>query len=248
MQKINKILFKNNKNKLIKNKQIKKDILVKIKLLRQYGINLKVIDEISYFKLCIIYNSFKQKLLIENNYDQARTINLDLWSIIDYKEKNMLTLKQREIDHIELKTFKYDNKFICIAFFDELFNSLYLNEPAIFELKQFSSLYNQFKDHLINIDYYGLLPYRSGFLDDNIVYSTDDYICIYNDLVKKIYFIDINLNISELPLDKELCGFKLENELFDSFFRKNKELFLNCAKESQLLSNKTKIELSKAKL
>ena len=247
MKKIYKILRKSNKNKLLKNKIIKRKIKSLISKLNTFNIKYKVNNELDYYQLCIFNNSLKQKRILENNYDLTRSNNLDMWNLIDNKQKNMFALKQREDSNIKLNCFMYNDKVITITFFDELFNSLYYKEPSIFELKQFNSLYNKFDTNIIDKYYYGFLPYISGFIDEEIIYNTDDYICIYNNYVKKIYIIYSDLRIEELALNKKLKEFNLEKDLLLAFINKDVETFLLLVKDSKLFSDKTKKKLNKVK-
>lgn len=247
MKKINKILNKSNRKKLIKNKEIKKKIKIILIVLNKYNISYKVNSDIDYYKLCIFYNSLIQKQKLENIYDETRSNNLDMWNLLDNKEKNMLVLKERETNNFKLKGFIYNDKPITITFFDELFNALYYNEPSILELKQFNILYKDFKNNIIDNNYYGFNPYINGFIDEEIIYKEEDYICIYNNLINKIQIIFKDLSIKELPLNKDLKEFVLDKELLLAYINNDSTLFLELSKNSVVLSDKTKKKLSKVK-
>lgn len=125
---------------------------------------LKYPDNLKYtFKLLLVQNSIQQKDAFEQSFEAFRNRHLDMWDNISFNERNKLFQMDFEDIRVNLHHFMYGEERIYIPVFDILFNNLYDRETAILELPQYFKLQSQFKDEMIDVVKYGILPYQSGF-------------------------------------------------------------------------------------
>ena len=161
----------------------------------------------------------------------------------------MISLKNDELKN-DLHYFKSNNgKYIWIAFFDELLNALYDKELAILELPQYFKLYRNFKDRTINIEQYGLEPYKQAYIDIHVIKRFDDSVIFYYANTKSLYQINASKKFRRFALSKaigKLVPLKEELEIIAQAMFVEQELeAIEFLMNSTLIEDKTKKHLGK---
>jgi len=249
---INEILLKGNKIDVYSNKATK-DIIDQIKLkFNQYKIERKFKTELDFFIGLIELESLKNKESFEKCFEDARTELFDYWDNLSYQERNRLVLLQTNVLKNNSHFFKFNNKPIWIAFFDELLNSLYSNEIAILELPQYFKLYRQFSDRLISVKEYGLHPFINEFIPIVNLINNEESIVFYYQLTKSLYYLNRNFVLIRYPLSKEFCQVQpLKDDLkviANSIITQDESVIIDTFINSLLISEKVKKMLQKFKL
>ncbi len=245
------ILFKGNKIDVYANKATKEVIeLVKSKFIK-YKININFKTELDYFNGLISLQSLFNKEALEQCFEDSRRDLYDYWDNLSYQERNRLILLQTSVVKNESRFFRYNNKPIWIAFFDELLNALYHSEIAILELPQYFKLYRNFADRMININQYGLQPFIDEFIPIINLANNDDSIVFYYHLTKSLYYLNDKFVLIRYPLSKELCQVQPLKEdlkpLAQSIILQDSSMILDAFIDSNLIHEKIKKSLVKFK-
>lgn len=248
---INEILLKGNKIDIYSNKATKDIIdLIKSKFNR-YKIERKLKTELDFFIGLIELESLKNKESFEKCFEDARTELFDYWDNLSYQERNRLVLLQTNVLKNDSHFFKFNNKPIWIAFFDELLNSLYNNEIAILELPQYFKLYRQFSDRMISVKEYGLCPFTNEFIPIVNLLNNDNSIVFYYHLTKSLYYLNNDFKLIRYPLSKELCQVQpLKDDLkviANSILTQEESIIIDSLINSLLINDKVKKQLQKYK-
>lgn len=248
---INEILLKGNKIDIYSNKATKDIIdLIKSKFNR-YKIERKLKTELDFFIGLIELESLKNKESFEKCFEDARTELFDYWDNLSYQERNRLVLLQTNVLKNDSHFFKFNNKPIWIAFFDELLNSLYNNEIAILELPQYFKLYRQFSDRMISVKEYGLCPFINEFIPIVNLLNNDNSIVFYYHLTKSLYYLNNDFKLVRYPLSKELCQVQpLKDDLkviANSILTQDESIIIDSLINSLLINDKVKKQLQKYK-
>jgi len=249
---INEILLKGNKIDIYSNKTTK-EIIDQIKFkFNKYKVERKLKTDLDFFIGLIELESLKNKESFEKCFEDARTELFDYWDNLSYQERNRLVLLQTNVLKNNSHFFKFNNKPIWIAFFNELLNSLYSNEIAILELPQYFKLYRQFSDRIISVKEYGLQPFISEFIPVTNLIHNEDSIVFYYHLTKSIYYLNSDFNLIRYPLSKESCQVQpLKDDLkiiANCIIIQDQTMILNVFIDSMLISDKVKKQLQKYKL
>jgi hypothetical protein len=249
---INEILLKGNKIDIYSNKATKDIVeLIKSKF-SKYKIERKLKNELDYFIGLIELESLINKESFEKCFEEARTELFDYWDNLSYQERNRLVLLQTNVLKNNSHFFKYNNKPIWIAFFDELLNSLYNNEIAILELPQYFKLYRQFTDRMISVKDYGLQPFLNEYIPIiNLVHNNEAMVFYYH-LTKSIYYINSEYKLIRYALSKDLCQVQpLKDDLkliATSILSQEPMQIIDSLLSSILINEKVKKHLLKYKL
>lgn len=248
---INEILLKGNKIDIYSNKATKDIIdLIKSKFNR-YKIERKLKTELDFFIGLIELESLKNKESFEKCFEDARTELFDYWDNLSYQERNRLVLLQTNVLKNDSHFFKFNNKPIWIAFFDELLNSLYNNEIGILELPQYFKLYRQFSDRMISVKEYGLCPFINEFIPIVNLLNNDNSIVFYYHLTKSLYYLNNDFKLVRYPLSKELCQVQpLKDDLkviANSILTQDESIIIDSLINSLLINDKVKKQLQKYK-
>lgn len=248
---INEILLKGNKIDIYSNKATKDIIdLIKSKFNR-YKIERKLKTELDFFIGLIELESLKNKESFEKCFEDARTELFDYWDNLSYQERNRLVLLQTNVLKNDSHFFKFNNKPIWIAFFDELLNSLYNNEIGILELPQYFKLYRQFSDRMISVKVYGLCPFINEFIPIVNLLNNDNSIVFYYHLTKSLYYLNNDFKLVRYPLSKELCQVQpLKDDLkviANSILTQDESIIIDSLINSLLINDKVKKQLQKYK-
>jgi len=246
---MNDILHKGNKIDIYSNKLLKENLeLIKSKF-GKYKIERSLKSEIDYFIALIELQSLINKEAFEKCFEDARTDLFDYWDNLSFQERNRLILLQTNKLKNESQFFKFNNKPIWIAFFDELLNALYHSEIAILELPQYFRLYKQFQDRMISIKVYGITPFIDEFIPITVLAQNDYSLVFYYHLTRSLYFIDNDYNLKRYSLCKDLCQIQpLKDDLkiiANSILTQNTDDILDTMIQSDLINLKVKKMLEK---
>ena len=248
---MNEILHKGNKIDIYSSKLLK-DNLDSIKSsFGKYKIERKLKNELDYFIALIELQSLINKESFEKCFEDSRRELFDYWDNLSFQERNRLILLQTNNVKNESRFFRFNNKPIWIAFFDDLLNSLYHSEIAILELPQYFKLYKQFQERMISVKEYGLTPFIDEFIPITVLAQNENSLVFYYQLTRSLYYIDQEFNLKRYSLCKDLCQIQpLKDDLrplVESILTQDIELMLETFLKSELINEKVKKMLTKYK-
>lgn len=248
---MNEILHKGNKIDIYSSKLLK-DNLDSIKSsFGKYKIERKLKNELDYFIALIELQSLINKESFEKCFEDSRRELFDYWDNLSFQERNRLILLQTNNVKNESRFFRFNNKPIWIAFFDDLLNSLYHSEIAILELPQYFKLYKQFQERMIPVKEYGLTPFIDEFIPITVLAHNENSLVFYYQLTRSLYYIDQEFNLKRYSLCKDLCQIQpLKDDLrplAESILTQDIELMLESFLKSELINEKVKKLLTKYK-
>lgn len=247
MIKILKILYAYNKISIHENK-VKANRKKMIEFAKDFQIKSKINNELEYFQSKIVHQSLLNKLAFEQVFEDERHALLEMWDNLSYQERNQLiNIKLNEIKNAYPFIKTENQKIIWIVFFDELLNSLYHKDIAILELPQYFKLYRQFKDKMINVNVYGLLPYQQKFIDVSVVDSSQDKVWFYSSEFRSLFMLSTDFKLTRISLSKiktEVHPLKKDLFAIAKAFD-DPECFLESLVNSPLIHEKAKVKLKK---
>lgn len=244
------ILLKSNKIDVYKDRNTKQIVANMRQAFAMHKLDVKMKSESDFFNALIFHEGLLNKSRMEACFEDARRDLFDYWDNLSYQERNrLISLKNDELKN-DLRYFKNENgKYIWIAFFDELLNALYDKELAILELPQYFKLYRNFKERTINIDQYGLEPYKQAYIDIHVIKRFDDAVIFYYANTKSLYQVDNTKKMRRYALSKsigKLIPLKEELEIIAQAMLAEHELeAIDYLLSSTLIDDKTKKQLSK---
>ena len=244
------ILLKANKIDVYKDRSTKQVLAQMKQAFSLYKLDVKMKSESDFFDALIYHEGLLNKSRMEACFEDARRDLFDYWDNLSYQERNrLISLKNDELKN-DLHYFISNNgKYIWIAFFDELLNALYDKELAILELPQYFKLYRNFKDRTINIEQYGLEPYKQAYIDIHVIKRFDDSVIFYYANTKSLYQINTSKKIRRFALSKaigKLVPLKEELEIIAQAMLAEQELeAIEFLMNSTLIEDKTKKHLGK---
>lgn len=215
-----------------------------------YGIQVLVHNELDYFETSIAYQGLLNKQAFENVFQQQWNQLSDLWNHLSYQEKNKLIQIELTTIKNELPYFIVESgKVIWIPFFNELLNTLYHSDLAIFELEQYFKLFKNFSSTMEVRSFYGFHPYTSRFIDVTPLDVIEDTLYFYDQDFKSIFKLDSQHHLTRLPLNKEACSIHpLKKDLLDlakAFHSNDWVLLAQMCLNSELIDSKVKVKIGK---
>lgn len=244
------ILLKANKIDVYKDRSTKQVLAHMKQAFSLYKLDVKMKSEIDFFDALIYHEALINKSRMEACFEDARRDLFDYWDNLSYQERNrLISLKNEELKN-DLRYFKSETgRNIWIAFFDELLNALYDKELAILELPQYFKLYRNFKDRTINIEQYGIEPYKQEYIDIHVIKRFDDSVIFYYANTKSLYKVDASKKLKRFSLSKtigKLVPLKEELEIIAQAMMTENELeAMDYLLQSTLIDDKTKNQLTK---
>jgi hypothetical protein len=244
------ILLKANKIDVYKDRSTKQVLAHMKQAFSLYKLDVKMKSEIDFFDALIYHEALINKSRMEACFEDARRDLFDYWDNLSYQERNrLISLKNDELKN-DLHYFKSSNgSYIWIAFFDELLNALYDKELAILELPQYFKLYRNFKDRTINIEQYGLEPYKQAYIEIHVIKRYDESVIFYYSNTKSLYQINAARKLRRFALSKsigKLIPLKEELEIIAQAMLEEHELeAIEYLLRSTLIEDKTKKQLIK---
>ena len=248
---MNEILHKGNKIDIYSSKLLKENLETIRSSFGKYKIEKKLKTELDYFIALIELQSLINKESFEKCFEDSRRELFDYWDNLSFQERNRLVLLQTNNVKNENRFFRFNNKPIWIAFFDELLNSLYHSEIAILELPQYFKLYKQFQDRMISVKDYGLTPFMDEFIPITVLIQNEKSLVFYYQITRSLYYIDQNFNLKRYSLCKDLCQIHpLKDDLKPlalSILTQDNEQIIESFLNSELINEKIKKMLVKLK-
>lgn len=202
MAKIEQILQKKYKDKLLKLAIHKKKLSKMQELLKEYRISCNPKDDVSYFQCEVLYESIYNKKRLEDCFLESFVEMQDFWEGLDYKERNHLVHVDIDRKCNDLKYFMAQDQKIYMAVFDEHINHVYADEIVNLELKQYRQFTKDFKDS-IQVNLYGSLPYQYNFSSASWVADNEKGYCLYYSHLNRFYYIEQETCVRTLSLDPE---------------------------------------------
>jgi hypothetical protein len=248
---MNEILYKGNKIDVYSNKLTREQLDLAKSKFSKYKIEKKYKSELDYFFGLIELQSLLNKESFEKCFEESRTELFDYWGNLSYQERNRLILLQTNNIKNNSRFFRFNDKPIWIAFFDELLNALYHSEIAILELPQYFKLYRQFSDRMIQVDHYGLKPFIDEFIPIINLVHNDNAIVFYYHLTRSLYYLDSKYKLIRYPLCKDNCQVQPLKEdlrqIAHSILLQDDSLIIETFINSSLINDKIRKMLEKYK-
>lgn len=160
-------------------------------------LNLK--DNYDLLKLSVYETGLNNKQFFENSFNEIRLQNIDLWDNLTFTERNFILKCDLASAKVKRLSFKHEETPITVPFFDVLMNGLYDKETAILELPQFLKLYKDFHSRMIDIEMYGLKPYRANMAFARHIASVADKTVLYDDLSARFFVLE-NKTVQTYPI------------------------------------------------
>lgn len=190
---IQQFLCKYHKQSLIKedfNKQAKQ----KLSIVNQHEPIFAINNEMDVILLDVYYTSTQNKEALQKAFEDARNNVFDIWPNLNNTQKNHLLHVECQTTYDSLPSFVVNDTRIYVAFFDELFNSLFDKRPVVFELEQFFKLYKSYKESIIDIRVYKHFPFLAKFSDCHLIYQKDEKMMLYHPNAKVLFEVtDFNI-------------------------------------------------------
>jgi len=214
----------------------------------EYRLPFQVGDDFAYFRSRIFYRGILTKERFEQRFEDTRNQLIEMWETMTYQERNLLL--QLDLDPLKSEQPFLDtpNGKIWIPFFDDLLNSLYDHQIAIFELPQYFKLYRQFADKVLPLEERGLALWSAGFVDW-IDLCADDQRCVfYYQPTHSLYTLDDTFQLTAYPLSKKPIVEESYERLIGmgSALLANDEIkFIRELLDSKLVDTKTKVRIGR---
>lgn len=202
MTKIEQILNKKYKEKLLKISSYKKKLTKMQGFLKEYGIPCNPKDDMSYFYCEILYESIFNKKRLEECFLESFVEMQDFWQSLDYKERNHLVHVDIDRKCKDLKYLMAGEQKVYMPVFDEHINHIYADEIVNLELKQYRQFTKEFRTS-IQEGLYGELPYKNHFSSAEWIADSDKGYCLYFSKLNRFYLIENNKCVRVLSLDPQ---------------------------------------------
>ncbi len=192
---IQQFLNKYHKQSLIKD-NFSKEAKHKLSIVNQHELIFSVNNEMDAILLDVFYTSTVNKEALQKAFEDARNNVFDIWSNLNNTQKNHLLHVECQSVYESLPNFVVNDTRIYVAFFDELFNSLFDKRPVVFELEQFFKLYKTYKESVIDIRNYKYLPFMAKFSECHLINQKDEKMMLYHPKAKLLFEVT-NFNITK---------------------------------------------------
>lgn len=209
---IQQFLSKYHKQSLIKD-NFSKEAKHKLSVVNQHEPIFSINNEMDAILLDVYYTSTQNKEALQKAFEDARNNVFDIWPNLNNTQKNHLLHVECQSVYESLPSFVNHDTRIYVAFFDELFNSLFDKRPVVFELEQFFKLYKTYKDSVIDIKDYNHFPFMANFSECYLISQKDEKMMLYHPKAKvlfeitnfsitKRFALDIQANVSIESIEK----------------------------------------------
>ncbi|MGL5977417.1 MAG: hypothetical protein ACRCZJ_00220 [Erysipelotrichaceae bacterium] len=118
---------------------------------------------LDWIYLDVVEHAIEQKTTLEQWYREQYCLMQDYWKGLEYQERARLMRIAIQAQLHELACFEHEGTNIYIPILDERMNRLYVEESALFELKQYQRLFTDFQAQCVHANAYGLKPLFHGF-------------------------------------------------------------------------------------
>lgn len=250
MIKLLKLLNRSNGIKLSNASKLKSKIKTIKSAFLAYEIQIPIRTELEYFEASIAYQGLLNKQAFETVFHQQWNQLSDLWSHLSYQEKNkLIQIELTEIKNHHPFFIVESGKVIWIPFFNELLNTLYHSDLAIFELEQYFKLFKKFSTTMESRSFYGFYPYTSRFIDVTPLDVIENTLYFYDQEFKSIFKLDQQNHLTRMPLNKDACSIHpLKKDLMELAKAFHTNDWMQVAKaclDSDLIDSKIKAKIVK---
>ncbi|MBR3840918.1 MAG: hypothetical protein IKM20_07275 [Erysipelotrichales bacterium] len=161
--------------------------------------------ELDYIMMSTVFQSIVNKMQIENAYLLVKDSLVEFWGTLDYQERKRIVNIDMNKTYEELPHFMSlkDGKNVYITFLDSRMNEIYTEETVMFELKQYHSLFLNYKEFIQPFSVYDYDCFNGKFVPTICLCKENDTIILYNNTLAKFYVIKDKV-VSSYPLfDKD---------------------------------------------
>jgi len=206
----------------------------------------EVKDDFSYFRSRIIYRAIQNKEAFEQSFDKTRNQLFEMWDTLNFQERNRLM--NMELNQIKpgLPFMQGKEGKIWIPFFDDLLNSLYDHQIAIFELPQYFKLYKQFADKTIKIESRGIELWSAGFVEWINIAQDEKNLVFYYEPMHCLFRLTDTFELTAFPLNKTpeiKAGFENLQALGEAILADDEIRLIRGLLDSRLVDAKTKTRI-----
>lgn len=202
MTKVEQILQKKYKDKVLKLAAYKKKLSKMQSFLKEYGIPCNPKDDISYFRCEVLYESIFNKKRLEDCFLESFVEMQDFWQGLDYKERNHLVHVDIDRKCSDLKYLITGEQKVYMPVFDEHINHIYADEIVNLELKQYRLFTKDFRGYIQDGLYDGL-PYKNHFSSAEWIADSDKGYCLYFSKLNRFYLMEDGNCTGILSLDPQ---------------------------------------------
>ena len=193
---------------LLKYRTVRENISLMEETFRKYKIKQPVKNELDYYNACLIHQGILNKVAYEKIYEDNRYDLIDLWNTLDRNKKNFFVNKALDRYRPSMPYFVNGDDVFRMPMLEPLFNNLYEKELAIQELPQYLKFQNDFRNFIVDpFSEYFDLPYKSGFIKVDYVYSDDNNLALYEKTNSCLYLIDRERNIRRIGMKRGMERF-----------------------------------------
>ncbi len=159
-------------------------------LLHIYKISYKYATPLELINSNIVLRGLLNKIQVEKGLLEFESAHFDTLSFMTYVEKRkMINFDIHQYtDDMPQFVDRESNQTIIIPFFEPFINQRYIDDISIFTLKQHSSYFYSFNQHMLDpYKTYGYQVYKSPFTKLEMLYENSHMILFYYDDFKCIY-------------------------------------------------------------
>ena len=229
-------LIKIDEEKLLKNKQIKQNILNHQVYLNRYKIDQTQKTELDYFYTEALVQTLKNKEIFEGSFVKSYDDMYDYWQTLNYEERKKLINVDINNSIIDLPYVLKDNEKYYLPIFNDKINKIYETEMVLFELKQYNKLRFDCKE-MIDKTYLPLECIKYNFTSLKYIDGNDNNYYAYCEINKTLYHVVNNKYIEQYTLVN--CNNINDLYLFTQILEsKDEEQCLNFILNKELASSK----------
>ena len=188
-------LIKIDEEKLLKNKQIKQNILNHQIYLNRYKIEQSQKNELDYFYTEALVQTLKNKEIFEGSFVKSFDDMYDYWNTLNYEERKKLINVDINKSIQNLPYVLKDNEKYYLPLFNDKINKIYETEMVLFELKQYNKLRFDCKEMIDKFN----LPLdciKYNFTSLKYIDGNENNYYAYCEINKTLYHI-VNNNIEQ---------------------------------------------------
>lgn len=212
----------------------------------EYRLPFSVNDDFSYFRTRIFHRGILTKENFEKSFDATRNQLFEMWESLNFQERNRLANLDLEAIKAEAPSMVGQESRIWIPFFDDLLNSLYDRQIAIFELPQYFKLYRQFADKVLPLEIRGIALWSSGFVDWMNVCQNEKGLVFYYEPLHGLFHLDDQYRLVAFPLSKtprKKATIEDLQRMGDAILRNDEVGLIRALLDSDLVDAKTKVRI-----
>lgn len=243
MNKLLKILNKEHKKYLYKDKSIIRNINLYKSFFKDNDLKFENKNDFSIIENQVMITSFNNMTKIQNKYFEISEDLGDVWSNLNYHEKQRLLYLRLNPFLDSLKCFYVENSRYFITYFDRLLNAYYDHNFLLFENLAYKKYLYNFKALIQKNTYYNYLALKANFSEVKFIYGNQGSFVLYHKDIQRFYLFDDQIS---LGFNKELNEDQIV-EIAKLFYNKDNLNLIEYIINNDLASNKTQKKLKRLK-